>query len=203
MSDMYYIDSSTYPMDANAATGASMYQPQQAQQYPSGMTIPVPSSSLGYAPVAPTTRRMSNTSSMSHPNMPHRSRRYSPDHLIGLEDPTQPRRYITPSSTSRKDIPSIYLKNRRTSQPSDEEDDELTEEQPPLANATDQEKIEWKRRQNTLAARRSRRKKAMYTQQLEETVERLRIEREMWRTRALTLKQLLSSHGLPVPDFKD
>ncbi|THU84234.1 hypothetical protein K435DRAFT_687972 [Dendrothele bispora CBS 962.96] len=134
-------------------------------------------------------------------------RRYSPDHLIGMEDPTQPRRYLTPSATSRKDIPSIYLKPRRnggTSPPrSDEEDDELTEEQPPSANATDQEKIEWKRRQNTLAARRSRRKKLMYTQQLEETVERLRMEREMWRTRALTLKQLLSSHGLPVPDFKD
>ncbi|KAF5311259.1 hypothetical protein D9758_018502 [Tetrapyrgos nigripes] len=113
---------------------------------------------------------MSNTA-MPHPNMPQSTRRrYSPENLIGMEDPTQPRRYITPSVTSRKDIPSIYLKNRRTSQPSDEEDDELTEEQPPSANATDQEKIEWKRRQNTLAARRSRRKKALYTQQLEETL---------------------------------
>ncbi|THU93611.1 hypothetical protein K435DRAFT_725281 [Dendrothele bispora CBS 962.96] len=133
-------------------------------------------------------------------------RRFSPDHLIGMDETTQPRRYLTPSATSRKDIPSIYLKPRRdggTSPPqSDEEDDELTDDRPP-ANATDQEKIEWKRRQNTLAARRSRRKKLMYTQQLEETVERLRMEREMWRTRALTLKELLSSHGLPVPDFKD
>jgi hypothetical protein len=85
---------------------------------------------------------------------------------------------------------------------SDDEDDELTEE-PPAENATDQEKIDYKRRQNTLAARRSRRRKLMYTQKLEATVERLSNEKEMWRTRAQTLRQLLMSHNMPCPDFKD
>lgn len=132
-----------------------------------------------------------------------RSRR-SPE--VGMDDPTQPRRYISASTTSRKDIPSYFARRqpgsgRAQSIPSDEED-ELTEE-PPAANATDQEKIEYKRRQNTLAARRSRRRKTQYTQNLAETVEKLKMEKEVWKTRALTLKQLLHSHGVPCPDFAD
>lgn len=127
-------------------------------------------------------------------------KRHSP--VLPMEAPTQPRRYITPSATSKKEIPTFFLKRRSHSQPSDEEDDELTEE-PPAAGATDQEKIEWKRRQNTLAARRSRKRKLVYQKQLEETVERLTMEKEVWKTRALTLKQLLHSHHIPCPDFKD
>ncbi|KAF9070733.1 hypothetical protein BDP27DRAFT_1196794, partial [Rhodocollybia butyracea] len=139
------------------------------------------------------------------------TRRYSPDALLGPEAPTQPRNYTHPSVTSRKEIPSYYLKQQRRASPSqtqssrylsEDEDDELTEE--PLAeNATDQEKIEYKRRQNTLAARRSRARKLVYTQQLEATVEHLTQQKEMWRTRALTLRQLLKSHNIPCPDFKD
>ncbi|KAJ7285212.1 hypothetical protein C8J57DRAFT_1120330, partial [Mycena rebaudengoi] len=79
---------------------------------------------------------------------------------------------------------------RSLSQPSDEAEDELTEE-PLAANATDQEKFEYKRRQNTLAARRSRKRKLMHQQQLEEAVERLNMEKEVWKKRALTLSNLL------------
>jgi hypothetical protein len=91
---------------------------------------------------------------------------------------------------------------KRPHAPSDEEEDELTEE-PPAANATDQEKIEWKRRQNTLAARRSRKRKLAYQQQLEASVDQLTRERDMWRNRAMTLKQLLLSHGIRFPEFQD
>lgn len=129
-------------------------------------------------------------------------RRTSPDNLIAPDAPTQARRYITPSSTSKKEIPAFFQKMRTNSPPSDNEEDELTEE-PPASNATDQEKIEWKRRQNTLAARRSRQRKMMNVQRLEETVERLTREREIWKTRALTLKQLLISHGIICPEFRD
>lgn len=136
------------------------------------------------------------------------SRSYpTPDTLIDADAPTQPRNYVTPSVTSRKEIPSYYLKQQRRSPTvqahmSEDEDDELTEE-PPAENATDQEKIDYKRRQNTLAARRSRKRKLVYTQQLEGTVDRLMMEKEMWRTRALTLRQLLRSHNIPCPDFSD
>lgn len=131
-------------------------------------------------------------------------RRVSPEALIDLDAPTQPRRYVTPSSTSRKDVPAFFGKRAMYSkmQPTSDGEDELTEE-PPAANATDQEKIEWKRRQNTLAARRSRKRKLQQQQALEEAVEQLSRDKEMWRTRALTLRQLLLSHGILCPDFKD
>ncbi|KAJ7589568.1 hypothetical protein C8J56DRAFT_784718 [Mycena floridula] len=80
-----------------------------------------------------------------------------------------------------------------------DEEDELTEEPP----VSEQDKIRWKRKQNTLAARRSRDRKRQYMEQLEVTVERLTMEKEVWKTRALTLRQLLHGHGLPCPDFSD
>ncbi|KIY65935.1 hypothetical protein CYLTODRAFT_437641 [Cylindrobasidium torrendii FP15055 ss-10] len=118
-----------------------------------------------------------------------------------MDEPTQPRHYTSPSSTSRKEVPAYFVRRAPQAPPSDEED-ELTEE-PPAANATDQEKIEYKRRQNTLAARRSRKRKMQYTNNLQETVERLMIEKEVWKTRALTLRQLLQSHGVACPDFPE
>lgn len=127
-----------------------------------------------------------------------RARRGSP---VSIDAPTQPRRYTSSSSTSRKDVPA-YFARRRVPYPqvSDGEEDELTEE--PLApNATDQEKIDWRRRQNTLAARRSRKRKMAHQQYLEEAVEKLTVEKETWRTRAEMLKSLLSSHGIPCPDW--
>ncbi|KAH6911034.1 hypothetical protein BKA70DRAFT_1423786 [Coprinopsis sp. MPI-PUGE-AT-0042] len=131
-------------------------------------------------------------------------RRVSPDALIDLDAPTQPRRYVTPSTTSRKEVPAFFGKRAMYSKmpPASDGEDELTEE-PPAANATDQEKIEWKRRQNTLAARRSRKRKLQQQQALEDAVEQLSRDKEMWRTRALTLRQLLLSHGILCPDFKD
>ncbi|KAF7288905.1 hypothetical protein MIND_01406500 [Mycena indigotica] len=95
-----------------------------------------------------------------------------------LDGPTAPRTYVSPSPTSRKAVPAFFAARRPASLPSDEEEDELTEE-PPAANATDQEKIEYKRRQNTLAARRSRKRKVMHQQALEEAVERLTREKEV------------------------
>jgi len=137
----------------------------------------------------------------SHPSIAIRKR--YPDGMVAISDaPTQPRTYSTPSMTSKKEIPAFFATRRSLSQPSDEEEDELTEE--PLApNATDQEKIEYKRRQNTLAARRSRKRKLMHQQQLEEAVDRLTREKEIWKTRALTLSNLLRSHGITCPDFHD
>ncbi|KAL1716857.1 hypothetical protein EV715DRAFT_176292, partial [Schizophyllum commune] len=74
---------------------------------------------------------------------------------------------------------------------------------PPPAGATDQEKIEYRRRRNTLAARRSRQKKADKMATLEDDVRRLTSERDTWKTRAQTLRQLLLSHGIPCKEFED
>ncbi|KAG7100109.1 hypothetical protein E1B28_001889 [Marasmius oreades] len=149
-----------------------------------------------------------------HPSLPSPSRtsrtsptgairpRHSPERLIGLDAPVQPRNYLSPSSTSRKEIPTYFLKRRPQPQRSEEEeDDELIEELP--SNATDQEKIEFRRQRNTIAARRSRRRKMAYQQELEESVERLKMERQKWKTRAETLRQLLLSQGIPCPDWSE
>ncbi|KAG6809373.1 hypothetical protein H0H92_000511 [Tricholoma furcatifolium] len=177
-----------HPDYANVSYDYSMVNPQinmYQQSYPTSSSPPMGS------PYAGPRRRASGG-----------GRRTSPENLIPLDAPTQTRNYVTPSSTSRKEIPAFFQKMRTRTPPSDEEMDELTEE-PPAPNATDQEKIEYKRRQNTLAARRSRKRKMENVQRLEETVERLTREREIWRTRAMTLKQLLISHGIICPDFRD
>ncbi|KAG6848721.1 hypothetical protein H0H93_014624 [Arthromyces matolae] len=156
--------------------------------------------STSYPPNAHTSMISPYAGSRRRPNP--NNRRQSPESLISLDAPTQPRNYALPSSTSRKEVPAFFQKMRTRTPPSEDEMDELTEE-PPASNATDQEKIEYKRRQNTLAARRSRQRKIENLQRLEETVERLTREREVWKTRALTLKQLLISHGIICPEFRD
>jgi hypothetical protein len=126
----------------------------------------------------------------------------TPESLVPLDAPTQPRKYMSPSATSRKDLPAIFARKRSRSQ-AFEGDDELAEEEQLGPNATEKEQIEWKRRQNTLAARKSRKRKLLHQQELEESVERLTQEKEVWRTRALTLRQLLHSHGVPFNEFQD
>jgi hypothetical protein len=126
--------------------------------------------------------------------------------LLPLDAPTQARKYVHPSTTSRKDMPSFFTsqqKRRSNSIPSEEgEEDELDEERSGIPH-NDKEEIEKRRRKNTLAARKSRMKKLEQKVALEQTVERLTTEREIWKTRALTLRSLLTSHGIPCPDFHD
>ncbi|KAG7451931.1 uncharacterized protein BT62DRAFT_272236 [Guyanagaster necrorhizus] len=190
-----YMNNSVYSYDIPAATYPVEYQHvQQMNNTNSASTMPANSSS-SYPPSPP--------SSMdgAYGTIPRKRRSPIASSTLGLDAPTQPRRYVTPSVTSRKEIPAFFMRRRPQSIPSDEED-ELTEE-PPAAGATDQEKVEYKRRQNTLAARRSRKRKMVYQHELEETVRRLTTEKEIWKTRALTLRQLLQSHGVRCPDFED
>ncbi|KAH8833915.1 hypothetical protein DL96DRAFT_472811 [Flagelloscypha sp. PMI_526] len=75
---------------------------------------------------------------------------------------------------------------------------------PPLpANPTAEEKAQWLRKKNTLSARKNRKLKAIRAQRLEDQVAQLTIEKEIWKTRAETLRQLLSSHGIPCPNWDD
>ncbi|KAF7324212.1 hypothetical protein MKEN_00644500 [Mycena kentingensis (nom. inval.)] len=154
----------------------------------------------------------SSPSSPSHPLVPLSMAGPSPGpgptrtHITRKRGPDSPYELPLDASTvatsrsypfpSRKDVSAPAAAFRF----SDEEEDELTEE-PPAVNASEQEKIEYKRRQNTLAARRSRKRKLMHQQALEEAVERLTREREIWRTRALMLANLLRSHGITCPEF--
>lgn len=116
----------------------------------------------------------------------------TPEALVPYDAPIQPRKYVTPSATSRKAIPAGFAKKRARSQAFDEDDEEQLE-------SNDVDAIEAKRRQNTLAARRSRKRKLEYQRELELSVERLTEEREGWKRRAEAMEAVLRSHGLEVP----
>jgi hypothetical protein len=123
----------------------------------------------------------------------------TPETLVPLDAPTQPRNYNGPSTTSRKELPAVFARKRARTV--FEEEDELPEEVTTgPVTSTEAEAIQAKRRQNTLAARRSRKRKLEYQQSLEDEVERQRQEIEMWKTRALMYQQHLRSLGVMVGD---
>lgn len=126
----------------------------------------------------------------------------TPQSLVPVDAPTQSRNYLTPSATSRKELPATWRRKRlRTADPGDEEDQLVEEGLNPTLS--EQEQIEAKRRQNTVAARRSRKRKLEYQRELEESMERHKRESEMWKQRALTCQALLRSHHIDCPEFPD
>lgn len=164
--------------------------------------------------------------------------------LVPLDAPTQIRNYLTPSSTSKKEIPSAFVARRnklkakeaaitKTSTPGPstagrkrtredagvDEVDQLQDDDTPMSNnnaaaspsttpssptnnpaptaelASESSSllsaIEAKRRQNTLAARRSRQRKLDYVRNLEELVSALTRERDSWKARAEGAEKIL------------
>ncbi|GJJ15846.1 hypothetical protein Clacol_010124 [Clathrus columnatus] len=113
--------------------------------------------------------------------------------LLPLDAPTQTRRYITPSATSRKAIPAAFKgKKRELSEVTEggDEDEEVS------LDVGTMEAIEAKRRQNTQAARRSRQRKVEHVRELEERVVTLTEECNMWQRRAYEAENKLQLHGL-------
>ncbi|KAI5120138.1 hypothetical protein M0805_001906 [Coniferiporia weirii] len=129
----------------------------------------------------------------------------TPEALVPLDAPTQPRTYVMPSTTSRKEIPAVFARKRaRSTAFGDDEEDELAEgdvDAPP-PTMTEAQAIAAKRRQNTLAARRSRMRKLEYQRQLEEQIAGERKEKDMWKERALMLRSQVMQLGFPEP-FRD
>ena len=74
---------------------------------------------------------------------------------------------------------------------------EVDEVLPELSpTASEQEQIEHKRRSNTLAARKSRKRKLEHQQGLEAQVEDLKCEVTRWRERALMAQEMLRAAGI-------
>ena len=121
----------------------------------------------------------------------------TPEALVPFDAPIQPRKYRLPSSTSRKELPATFARKRaRTQVPGEDE----VEVGPSLS---EEDAIKVKRLQNTLAARRSRKRKLEYQRELEDAIEAERKEKEMWRARALVLEALLHDKGHEVPQMND
>jgi hypothetical protein len=148
-------------------------------------------------PLPPPSSRRRSTATGTRKNI-------TPDALLPVDAPIQSRKYVTPSATSRKDVPAVFAKKRARSQAFGDEEDQLEDDifmLPP--NPTEAQLIEAKRRQNTIAARRSRKRKLEYQRELEESIERLKAEKEHWKARALACEALLKHHGLEAPNYDD
>ncbi|KAG8934101.1 hypothetical protein FRC02_010584 [Tulasnella sp. 418] len=140
--------------------------------------------------------------------------------LVPLDAPTQVRHYLTPSSTSKKETPSAFiarknklkakeatLRSKKRSRDGEDDGHDEVIERDELINpdtedvSTEQTSllsaIEAKRRQNTLAARRSRQRKLDYVRNLEELLGVLTRERDEWKERAEKAEIAL---GGPVMD---
>ncbi|KAE9405155.1 hypothetical protein BT96DRAFT_1015815 [Gymnopus androsaceus JB14] len=121
-------------------------------------------------------------------------RNITPDALVPLDAPTQNRRHVTPSASKKRSRSAAF---------GDAEDCEQEEDLPPMQapgpDATDLEKLEWKRRLSTIAARKSRRRKLEHKMMLESKVDELEKDREKWRTRCRVLQEVLRSHSV---DFR-
>lgn len=127
----------------------------------------------------------------------------TPEALVPIDAPTQQRKYLTPSATSRKEVPAVFARKRARTAAFGDEQDELNEDVRITPSMTEQEQIEAKRRQNTIAARRSRKRKLEYQRELEESVEQYKRESEVWKSRAMTCQALLRSHNIECPEFPD
>ena len=124
----------------------------------------------------------------------------TPESLLDESAPTQSRTYVTPSVTSRKEVPAVFARKRARSTAFGDEEDQLDDYVLP-PNPTEKDLIEQKRRQNTVAARRSRKRKLEHLQLLESSLEKERQEKERWRERAYLLSSMLVALNQQVPDF--
>jgi len=156
----------------------------------------------------PHSRSISSNSMLEYGRRAHPSLDlYKLNHTAEAAEPLQrseqstPRLSVTVTPPSARRTQNSPTSKRFSRSPPFFDDDEEALDRPLPDNATEQEKVDWRRRQNTLAARKSRKRKQDQMQQLQDDVQRLSKEKDVWRERALMMKQLLISHGLPSPNF--
>jgi hypothetical protein len=125
----------------------------------------------------------------------------TPDTLIPIDAPIQTRKYSTPSATSRKDVPATFARKRARSQAFGDDDEDVDAAAAAAAAGPPTEgeaaAIEAKRLQNTLAARRSRKRKLEHLKGLEDRA-------DGWQAHALELRAMLERAGVappPMPVF--
>lgn len=105
-------------------------------------------------------------------------RRRQADELLPIDAPIQPRKYLTESATSRRDSPTVKTTSEQGSPLSTDMEDSRE------LDARSQ-----KRLSNTLAARRSRHRKAEELKRLYETIARLEKEAALWKQRCETVEK--------------
>jgi len=156
-------------------------QPPTLTASPSVISSPLPSSTSVSRP--PLFASLSSSSSLSvqdkrterqQSSFRGVKRRMDASELLPLDAPIQPRTYKTPSATSRKE--------------SSPESSFAAEE---AAIAAEKDPLVAKRLSNTLAARRSRIRKAEERQQMLDQIEEEANEKEMWKRRCIRAEEEL------------
>lgn len=109
-------------------------------------------------------------------------------------------------TTSRLSPVSPYQRlssnaKKRLHDDNSEDEAQSSEMEPPGPNATEDEKKLYKRRLNTRAARRSRKKRVLEAQSLREENSKLKTEIAVWKERAHMLERLLATHGIRSPNL--
>ena len=171
---------------------------------PNMLTSTFPSPALTSVPPTPVIPAMPSSSSRRPSGATGTRKGVTPEALVPIDAPTQARKYVTPSATSRKEIPSVFAKKRARSVAFGPDDDDQDGGLEPLGpNPTERELIEYKRRQNTVAARRSRKRKLEYQQHLEEQVRTLDEQRVRWQERVAICQEMMRSHGIVPPVFDE
>ncbi|KAF5381930.1 hypothetical protein D9757_007568 [Collybiopsis confluens] len=158
------------------------------------------------AAAATTTERTRSKSRGPSLNATGTRKDITPESMVPYNAPTQSRSYVLPSSTSRKAYPAHAARKRSRSEAfgdNTQEQDELTSEAAPGPNASEVEHIEWKRRQNTLAARKSRKRKLEHLRIVECERDELKQDRDKWKVRCGVLEGVLKATGTPVPKWDD
>lgn len=95
----------------------------------------------------------------------------------------------------------VFQKKRKRAQAFVNEVDEEEDLADLPPNATEAEQIAHKRRQNTLAARKSRKRKLEHSHLMEEENQGLRDKAEKLEAQNETLRQMLRQHGVELPPF--
>jgi hypothetical protein len=154
--------------------------------------------------VEPAVEAPAPTSALDLPALHGIKRRATADELLPLDAPIQARHYASPSSTSRKAIKALPARKRRAaaaaaasgaSTPvaeatpaSPEGDCEASFALAEAKIAATRDPVAAKRLSNTLAARRSRHRKAEELKTLHDTIAALKEECEGWKRRCLALE---------------
>ncbi|KAF7325775.1 BZIP domain-containing protein [Mycena kentingensis (nom. inval.)] len=185
--EMYTFSPGTPPIDSiNPSSTIIPGKTKKSASAPAGASA---STSPSPPPAAP---RRRSTATGTRKNL-------KPESLLGMEAPTQRRTYAAPSATSRKVIPAVFAAKKRLHSaafPNDGTEEEQLQALSPTAS--EKEAIEHKRRQNTLAARKSRKRKLEHQQMLEDEVTNLNVDRDKWKARALLAQQMLRDNGITL-----
>ncbi|KAG7085801.1 hypothetical protein E1B28_003341 [Marasmius oreades] len=178
---------------------------KKSQASTAPFTAPVSTSSTATAAHTPTesiatpTRRSNTVHTGTRRNI-------TPTALIPQDAPTQSRRYLTPSATSRRDDGAAKRRRLNDSAASNillgfGEDELADEDEPKSSTHPDTDQLEKKRRQNTLAARKSRKRKLEYILTLENENSELKREVEEWKSRFEVLEGVAKAYGLALGPF--